>query len=60
VILGRKLNKNFFRKKMLAQRFADGRQLFATGLVTSGRSHRPAELFELRKETEGREAEQAD
>jgi hypothetical protein len=28
--------------------------------VTSGRSHRPAELFELRKEAEGQEAEQAD
>jgi 8-oxo-dGTP diphosphatase len=60
VILGRRLNKNFFRKKMLAQRFANGSRLFATGLVTSGRSHRPAELFELRKEAEGQEAEQAD
>lgn len=52
VILGRKLNKAFFRKKMLTQKWADGTSLFATGIVTTGRQHRPAELFELRRDAE--------
>jgi 8-oxo-dGTP diphosphatase len=52
IILGRKLNKALFRKKMLAQKWADGSSLFATGIVTSGRRHRPAELFELRRDAE--------
>lgn len=47
LILGQSLNKPHFRKKVLAQTFADGRHLAATGEFTRGRRHRPAELYQL-------------
>lgn len=46
-ILGRELNKPTFRKKMLDWEFADGRRLIATGELTQGRRHRPAELYRM-------------
>lgn len=47
VILGHPLLKPPFRKKMLERRFADGRQLRATGRMSRGGRHRPAELYRL-------------
>lgn len=49
LILGKSLNKPYFRKKMLGQIFADGLRLQPTGRWTEGRRHRPAELYELVK-----------
>lgn len=47
-ILGRPLNKPHFRKKWHAKILPDGSQVEATGVMTSGRRHRPAELYQLK------------
>lgn len=47
-ILGRPLNKPHFRKKWHGKKLPDGSRLEATGVLTSGRRHRPAELYQLR------------
>lgn len=47
-ILGRALNKPHFRKKWLGKILPDGSHLEATGELTSGRRHRPAELYQLK------------
>ncbi|MES2699965.1 MAG: NUDIX domain-containing protein [Pseudomonadota bacterium] len=47
-ILGRVLNKPHFRKKWLGKILPDGSHLEATGEFTSGRRHRPAELYQLK------------
>lgn len=47
-ILGRPLNKPHFRKKWHGKILPDGCRLEATGVLTSGRRHRPAELYQLR------------
>lgn len=47
-ILGRALNKPHFRKKWHGKILPDGSHLEATGEHTSGRRHRPAELYQLR------------
>lgn len=47
-ILGRSLNKPHFRKKWLGKILPDGSHLEATGELTSGRRHRPAELYQLK------------
>ena len=48
VIRGRILNKPAFRKRLLDARFPDGRRLTPTGTFTTGRAHRPAELYQLK------------
>ncbi len=47
-ILGRALNKPHFRKKWHGKILPDGSHLEATGELTSGRRHRPAELYQLK------------
>lgn len=47
-ILGRALNKPHFRKKWHGKVLPDGSHLEATGEFTSGRRHRPAELYQLK------------
>ncbi len=47
-ILGRALNKPHFRKKWHGKILPDGSHLEATGEYTSGRRHRPAELYQLK------------
>ncbi|WP_126174259.1 NUDIX hydrolase [Altericroceibacterium xinjiangense] len=47
-ILGRKLSKPLFRKRMLQRIFADGRRLEPTEEVRGG-AHRPAKLYRLAK-----------
>jgi 8-oxo-dGTP diphosphatase len=47
-ILGRALNKPHFRKKWHGKILPDGSHLEATGELTSGRPHRPAEFYELK------------
>lgn len=47
-ILGRSLNKPHFRKKWLGKILPDGSHLEATGKFTSGKRHRPAELYQLK------------
>lgn len=48
IILGRPLNKPHFRKKWHNKLLPDGGHLEATGIFTSGRRHRPAELYQLK------------
>lgn len=47
-ILGRALNKPHFRKKWHGKILPDGSHIDATGQLTSGRRHRPAELYQLK------------
>lgn len=46
-ILARPLNKPHFRKKWHGKVLPDGSRLAATGKMTSGWRHRPAELYQL-------------
>ena len=47
-ILARALNKPHFRKKWHDKVLPDGSHIVATGKFTSGRRHRPAELYKLK------------
>lgn len=47
-ILGRALNKPHFRKKWHGKILPDGSHIDATGQLTSGHRHRPAELYQLK------------
>ena len=47
-ILGRALNKPHFRKKWHGKILPDGSHLEATGELTSGRPHRPAEFYQFK------------
>jgi len=50
-VLGRPLNKPHFRKKWHNKLLAGGVRLKPTRLLTSGRRHRPAELYQLEVES---------
>lgn len=52
IILGRTLNKPHFRKKWHDKVLPDGGRLEATGQYTSGRRHRPAELYRVKAEAQ--------
>ena len=51
IIRGRSVNKPAFRKRILEAEFDEGgTRLIATGTHTSGRAHRPAELYQLSRQ----------